>query len=486
MAVVEIAGLGPGSWTSLPLGSYQLLQSGKQIFLRTAWHPIAKELNAQGIGFRSFDAEYEQAADFAALHEEIADTLLREAVEQGEIVYAVPGHPGVGEPTVRLLLAKATETGVEIRIGTGHSMLDELLHRFHIDPTEGFLVLDGVQFDPLQANPSLHTIILQTYNLVVAGDLKVQLMEIYPDDFPVTVARAVGIPGEERVERVALYELDRLPWIDHLTVVHLPKTTDERATHRQFSKLVEIVRVLRSPDGCPWDREQTHQSIRKNVIEEAYEVAEAIDLDDPDGLREELGDLLLQVALHGQMAAESGTFSVYDAIQSVNDKLIRRHPHVFGNKQAKDAEAALGNWEEIKRQERVAKGLPEQSSLLESVSSNLPAMLVAYKLQALAAKAGFEWEDVAGVYAKLEEELNELQETEDKAEELGDVLFVLVNLARFLRVDPEEALAKTNQKFRKRFAYIEKMLSNQGKSFSDTNLEEMDRWWNEAKKVEKP
>jgi tetrapyrrole methylase family protein/MazG family protein len=371
-------------------------------------------------------------------------------------------------------------------VGNGHFMFDEMLHWFDIDPTEGFLVLDGVQFDPLQANPSLHTVILQTYSQVIAGDLKLQLMDIYPDDFPVTVARAVGIPGEERLERVALYELDRLSWIDYLTVVYLPKTTDERATHRQFSKLVEIVRVLRSPDGCPWDREQTHQSIRKNVLEEAYEVAEAIDLNDPDGLREELGDLLLQVALHGQMAAESGAFSVYDAIQSINDKLIRRHPHVFGGKQAEDAEAAVVNWEEIKRQERIAKGLPEERSLLESVSANMPAMSVAYKLQALAADAGFEWEDVAGVYDKLEEELNELREAEDETEELGDVLFVLVNLARFLLVDPEEALAKTNQKFRRRFAYIEKMLSDQGKTFSDTSLEEMDTWWNEAKKIEKP
>lgn len=485
MAVLQITGLGPGPWTSLPFGTYQLLQPDKKIFLRTAWHPIVRELNEKGIGYESFDAHYDQAESFDALHEEIVDTLMLKAKEYGEIVYAVPGHPGFGEPTVQLALEKAAVAGVDIHIGAGHSILDEFLYRFGADLGDGLLLLDGTRFDPLQLNPSLHTIILHTYNQVIAGEVKVQLMEIYPDDYQVKVARAVGIPEEERIEQVPLHELDRLPWVDHLTAVYLPKTTDERAAHRQLSKLVEIVQILRSPEGCPWDREQTHQSIRKNVIEEAYEVAEAIDLGDPDALSEELGDLLLQVALHTQIASEEGMFTIYDTIQSINDKLIRRHPHVFGTKQADDAEAVVTNWEEIKRQEKKAKGLPEDTSLLGSVSASMPAMTVAAKLQSLAAKVGFEWTDIDGVYAKLEEELEELRDTKDKAEELGDVLFVLVNLARYLKVDPEEALAKTNQKFRRRFSYIEKMLSNQGKSFADTTLEEMDSWWNEAKKVEK-
>lgn len=485
MALLQIVGLGPGPWTSLPLGTYQMLQPNKKIFLRTAWHPIVNDLNQNGIGYESFDSHYDQAESFDALHEEIVDTLFRKAKEYGEIVYAVPGHPGFGEPTVQLALMRAASAGVDTHIGTGHSMLDEFLYRFGADLGDGLLLLDGTRLDPLQLNPSLHTIILHTYNQVIAGEVKVQLMEIYPDDYQVKVARAVGIPEEERIEQVSLHELDRLSWVDHLTAVYLPKTTDERAAHRQFSKLTEIVQILRSPDGCPWDREQTHQSIRKNVIEEAYEVAEAIDLDDPDALSEELGDLLLQVALHTQIASEEGMFTIYDTIQSINDKLIRRHPHVFGTKQADDAEAAVTNWEEIKRQEKKAKGLPEETSLLGSVSASMPAMTVAAKLQSLAAKVGFEWTNIDGVYAKLEEELEELRDTKEKAEELGDVLFVLVNLARYLKVDPEEALAKTNQKFRRRFSYIEKMLSNQGKSFADTTLEEMDSWWNEAKKVEK-
>lgn len=485
MAIIHIVGLGPGSWTGLPLGTYQILQEGKKVFLRTERHPVVEDLRAKGIRYSSLDELYEQAEDFESLYQTIVDKLFEEARENGEVVYAVPGHPGIAERTVRIALEKGTDAGVEIRLGPGHSFLDELLLRIGVDPTEGLLILDGTDLQDKHLNPTIHTILVQVYNQDVAADVKLSLMEIYPDDYQVTVARAVGVEGEERIDRISLYELDRLDWIDHLTTLYLPGSNETRITHRQFSKLVEIVQILRSPEGCPWDREQTHQSIRKNVIEEAYEVAEAIDLNDPDALSEELGDLLLQVALHSQMASEEGTFSVYDTIQAINDKLIRRHPHVFGDKDAADAEDALTNWEEIKRQEKRDKGIPEKESILDTIPTSMPAMLVSYKLQKKAGEVGFEWPDVNGVLDKLKEELDELRETDDKAEELGDVLFVLVNLARYLKVDPEEALAKTNVKFRRRFGYIEKMLSQQGKMFNDSTLEEMDAWWNEAKKLEK-
>lgn len=485
MSCIHIVGLGPGSWAGLPLGTYQILQAGTRVFLRTDRHPVVKDLERKGIRFESFDDLYERAEDFESLYREITDRLFREARVHGEIVYAVPGHPGVAERTVRIALEKAAEVGVDVKLGPGHSFLDELLLRVGVDPTEGLLVVDGINLQAKILNPSLHTIVVQVYNPEIAGDAKLTLMELYPDDYPVTVARAAGVEGEERIERVPLYELDRLDWIDHLTTLYVPATTEERIVHRQFSKLVEIVRILRSPGGCPWDREQTHRSIRKHVIEEAYEVAEAIDLEDPDALSEELGDLLLQVALHSQIAAEEGTFTIYDTLQAINDKLVRRHPHVFGEKGAENAEEALTNWEEIKRREKRDRGIPERSSLLDSVSGSMPAMWVAYRLQKKAAEVGFEWPDLEGVIAKLKEELEELRTTRDKTEELGDVLFVLVNLARYLKVDPEEALAKTNVKFRRRFGYIEKKLREQGKSFADSDLEEMDRWWNEAKKIEK-
>ncbi|GAX88658.1 nucleoside triphosphate pyrophosphohydrolase [Effusibacillus lacus] len=485
MSRIHVVGLGPGSWTGLPIGTYQILQAGKKIFLRTERHPVVEELVKKGVRFHPLDELYERAEDFESLYQQIVELLLNEAKKHGEIVYAVPGHPGVAERSVQIALQKGPAAGVEILLGPGHSFLDELLLKIGVDPTDGLLILDGTSLKAHNLNPSVHTLIVQVYNQEVAGEVKLTLMDIYPDDYPVTVARAVGVAGVERVERVPLYELDHLDWVDHLTTLHLPSSTEDRVTHRQFSKLVEIVEILRSPEGCPWDREQTHASIRKNVIEEAYEVAEAIDLDDPDALSEELGDLLLQVVLHSQIASEEGVFTIYDAIQSINDKLIRRHPHVFGDRSAEDADAAMGNWEEIKRREKETKGIPQEESFLDAVKNNMPAMDVSYKLQKKAAEVGFEWPDVEGVLKKLKEEIEELRVTEDKTEELGDVLFVLVNLARYLKVDPEEALSRTNVKFRRRFAYIEKKLSEQGKSFSDSSLEEMDAWWNESKKLEK-
>ncbi|WP_200757357.1 bifunctional methyltransferase/pyrophosphohydrolase YabN [Effusibacillus dendaii] len=483
MATIQIVGLGPGSWTSMPLGTYEQIQNAKPLILRTERHPVVEILAQKGISYRSLDEQYEQAEDFDSLYETIVEMLFQEAKEQGEIVYAVPGHPGVAERTVQIALQKSAGAQVDVVIGPGHSFLDELLLRVGVDPTEGLLILDGTSPRADQLNPALHTVFVQVYNQSVAADVKLTLMDVYPDDYPVTVTRAVGVEGEERIEQVPLYELDRIEWIDHLTTLYLAKSEEERITHRQFSKLVEIVRILRSPEGCPWDREQTHQSIRKHVIEEAYEVAEAIDLEDPDALAEELGDLLLQVALHAQIASEEGTFTVFDTIQAINDKLIRRHPHVFGDRQANDAEEAVVSWEETKRREKQAKGTTEK--LLDSVPAGMSAMQVAYKLQKKAAEVGFEWQSIDGVLDKLREELDELQATEDKADELGDVFFVLVNLARYLKLDPEACLAKTNLKFRRRFGYVEEKLEEQGKKLTESSLEEMDEWWNKAKLVEK-
>src|SRR5690606_37119340 len=237
------------------------------------------------------------------------------------------------------------------------------------------------------------------------------------------------------------------------------------------------------------DREQTHLSIRKNLIEEAYEVIEAIDTEDAELLCEELGDLLLQVMLHSQMEEEEGVFNVFDVIEGINAKLIRRHPHVFGERTANDAGEALANWDQIKAEEKKAKGIDTaRRSLLDGIPPALPGTMKAAELQKRAAKVGFDWERIEDVYAKVEEELEELRETSKLGEgaarvqeELGDLLFAVVNVARMLRVDPEEALAAVNRKFYERFAYIERQLAASGRTFKETSLEEMEQWWQEAK-----
>lgn len=257
-----------------------------------------------------------------------------------------------------------------------------------------------------------------------------------------------------------------------------------------FSKLVEIMARLRAPGGCPWDREQNFDTIKPYLLEETYEVMDAIDARDFEGLAEELGDLLLQPVFFAQMAAEEGRFDIADSLTAINEKLIRRHPHVFATGDAKTADDVVKRWDEIKAEEKLAKPAPERpKGLLANVPRSVPALMEAKHISSRAAGAGFDWPDIAQVFDKLREELAELDAARAMADhkeiegEIGDILFVIVNLARFLKVDPEQALRATNAKFRTRFAHVEEGLAQSGKALKDATLDEMERLWQSAKKV---
>ncbi|MGE5701357.1 MAG: nucleoside triphosphate pyrophosphohydrolase [Clostridia bacterium] len=485
-ALIRVMGLGAGDLEQLPLGMYKQINQVKRMYVRTSEHPVIAELVNEGIEVISFDLVYEQHGGFDEVYEQISRELLDAAEREGSVLYAVPGHPLVAERTVQLLLTEGKARGIEVQVLGGQSFLDPLFARLAIDPIEGFTMLDATRMDAGQVNPQLHTVIAQVYDQLTASDVKLTLMDVFSDEHPVTIVTAVGVTGMEHVETVPLYELDHHQGFGNLSLVYVPPTQEEAVLNRQFDRLREIVAILRSPDGCPWDREQTHESIRKNLIEEAYEVIEAIDNDDPDALCEELGDLLMQVMLHSQMAAEAGDFSVDDVICGLNEKLIRRHPHVFGERNADDANEALATWQEMKAAEKAAKGLdPETLSQLHGIPPQLPALMYAYKLQKKAAEVGFDWDNIADVMSKVEEEFQEVKQAsaEERAGELGDLLFAVVNLARFYKIEPEEALRLTNNKFTYRFQYIEQKLIEAGKSFADTDLAEMDKWWEEAKKA---
>lgn len=252
---------------------------------------------------------------------------------------------------------------------------------------------------------------------------------------------------------------------------------------------------LRAPDGCPWDREQTYATLGPMLIEEAYEVIEAAEAEDWDDLRDELGDLIFQIVFYGQIAAESGHFDIHQSIARVHEKMTRRHPHVFGEEKVESAADVLINWEAIKAAERKDTGKAEgkDKSLLDGASSKLPALLEAFQLTTKAARVGFDWKKVEDVFLKLEEEIRELREEiargeandEAVAGEIGDILFVVSNLARWRGVEPESALKATNRKFRRRFAHVEKRIAEQGRSWSEVSLEEMDEYWEEAKRIER-
>jgi MazG family protein len=271
------------------------------------------------------------------------------------------------------------------------------------------------------------------------------------------------------------------------------KSARREAAGAWFEKLVEVMARLRAPGGCPWDREQTHATLRTYLIEEAYEVLEALDGADDVKFAEELGDLLLQVVFHAQMADEEGRFTIVDVIREIYEKMIRRHPHVFGEKRAKDAAEVLRNWEIIKKEEKLAKGAEEEEaaeSVLNGVPRSLPALLEGYQLTRKAARIGFDWENVGGIFEKLQEETEELRQVLEKRGgkeiegEVGDILFAAVNLARFLKIDPEIAMKKASGKFSRRFREMERMAREQGTTLAEVPRGRMEELWEEAKKAE--
>jgi len=262
----------------------------------------------------------------------------------------------------------------------------------------------------------------------------------------------------------------------------------------RFEAFVQLIARLRAPGGCPWDREQTHETLKSMTLEEAYEVVEAIDLSDHD-LAGELGDLLLQVVFHAQIASEAQRFTLNDVIDSVHAKMVRRHPHVFGGPAVRTPNEVLRNWEALKDAEREGKAplTDEPPSMLEGVSRVLPAVMEAFQMATKVSRVGFDWPDAEGVFRKLEEEVVEVKEAVSRlpsserqvSEEIGDLLFVAVNLARFLGVDPESALKASNRKFRRRFAHVEEQLRRRGRRPADSTLQEMESLWEEAKAKER-
>ena len=254
-----------------------------------------------------------------------------------------------------------------------------------------------------------------------------------------------------------------------------------------FESLVEVIATLRGENGCPWDREQTHTSLKSTLIEETYETVEAIDSGDPSKLEEELGDLLLNVMLQAQIAAENKDFTIYDVIKTLTEKLIRRHPHVFGNVQVENAEDVVQNWETIKSQEA---GYADRKSVVDGIPNALPALLRGQKIQKRVARVGFDWDNITDVIDKVDEELGEVKESlKDNdinaiEDEIGDLFFSIVNLCRFLDLQAEETLRRTNRKFANRFKRMEEVLEKQGKSLSDQTLAELDVIWEEVKKDE--
>ena len=474
--IIEIIGLGAGDIEQLPLGIYRKLHEEKRtVYTRTIAHPVIEELQREGIKFHPFDSIYEKYDNFEKVYDEIVAYLLDKAKNES-IIYAVPGHPLLAEKTVQLLLEQSE---VQVDIIGGHSYLDDIFTALKIDPIEGFQFIDATSFTRENLNYTNHLIFCQVYDPFIASEVKLTLLEDLRPDYEVKIVDAAGTK-DEKVQTIELQDLDRIVKTSNLLSLYVPPVPQEELKH-QFDTLRSIIKTLRGPDGCPWDRKQTHESLREYAIEEVYELVDAINRGNDEEIIEELGDVLLQVMLHSQIGEDNGYFTIDDVIKRISEKMIYRHPHVF------HPEKEWKSWDELKREE---KKIDEETSILDSVVTHAPALQVAYKLQKKAAKVGFDWPDVKQVWDKFEEELQEFREAyeannrEEMEKEFGDILFVLANIAKFYQINPEIALGRTNEKFIARFKQIERSVRKEGKELTEMSLEQLDSFWEEAKRKE--
>lgn len=483
--MLKIMGLGPGAYEALTIGALKELKNNKNIYFRTEKHPTVDFLKDEGIKFESYDHAYEKYDSFDDVYKYIAEDLITKIKDDEDLIYAVPGHPLVAEKSVINLIELCKENNIQYEVLPAVSFVDAMMEALQVDPIEGVKIIDAFDMKNQILDKRVGTIITQVYNNFIASEVKLRLLEGYEDDTEIIFVRAAGVEGLESIRKIPLYELDWQEDIDYLTSIYIPKDLGNK---KDFQDLLDIIETLRNPGGCPWDREQTYESLKSALLEECYEVIDAIENEDEDALIEELGDVLLQVVFHASIGKEDGYFDIMDVIGGISNKMINRHPHVFGNEEANTSEQVLVNWDEIKKEEKGIKTLTEE---MQNIAKSLPAATRAYKVQKKAKKVGFDWDDVNCAMDKVKEELNEIKEVyncEDKSiieGEVGDLLFACINVARFLEVDGELALDKTIKKFIKRFSYIENEAIKNNKNLKDMTLEEMDKLWEEAKTSEK-
>jgi tetrapyrrole methylase family protein/MazG family protein len=473
---LTVIGLGPGGDEHITAEALRAIADHEHRYLRTRQHPSTHLVGAA----TSFDEVYERADTFDDVYAEIAERLVAAAQQHGSVLYAVPGSPLVLERTVSLL---RTDGRIDLRILPALSFLDVAYQRLGIDPVEaGVRLIDGHDFAAASAGYGGPMLIAHTHANWVLSDIKLAVEEATGDE-AVVILQRLGTP-DERIVHTTWSELDRAVDADHLTSVYVPELT--APVGAAMVRFHQLARTLR--EQCPWDQEQTHSSLIQYLLEETYEVIDAIqalDLDDPatdEALVEELGDLLYQVEFHAVIAEQQGRFTIADVAQHVHDKLVRRHPHVFGEVHVDGAAQVVANWDAIKHAEK------QRTSVFDGVAESQPSLSYAFAVQRKAAKVGFDWPDVHGALPKITEETAEVLHAmeagdQDAVEaEIGDLLFAVVNVARHLGVEPEAALRAASRRFRSRFQGVEALAAEQGADIRATNLEQLDAWWDQVKR----
>lgn len=468
MNKITVVSLGPGNREYLTLGAVEQMEKAGRVLLRSGRCDAADYLAERGIAFQTLDALHEECEDFDELIEKAATAVLKMA-QESDVCYAV--FDAAADETVRALHAQA-----EIDLLAGVSLSSPFLSAAPQEKIEvqtaSALEITGIQ------NPLL---IVECDSRMLMGDCKLQLLKWYDPDQPVYFfAPSVALKRAYTV--LPLCDIDRQEGYDHTCAVLIPAAALTERRRFDFFDLVRVMTILRGENGCPWDKEQDHQSLRKYLIEEAYETAAAIDEEDWPHVADELGDVLLQVVFHAHVGSQYGTMDLSDITSAICRKMIDRHRHIFGTDQCETAEDVVRNWEKIKKAER---GFTKQSDVLQGVSNGLPPLMRASKVQKKARDVGFDWDDPRDALKKVHEEadevLEELDAHRDPTEELGDLFFACVNAARLSGVEAECALQQATEKFIRRFSLMENAILRDGKRLEGLTLSEMDVYWEGSK-----
>lgn len=479
MNVITIVPVSTGDMSLLTVAALDALRGAGQIILRTARHPAAAWLEENRLAFESLDTLYEQAETFDAFNQTAAQYVIAASL-QGDVVYAVT-DAALDSTVAALLESVEDKSKVSVLPGVSHAgrclaLAQAGFEILRLSAAEAFLRAD-------ELNPSISCFLSEVHSRACAGACKLKLMRVLDDRTMISFFNG-DASGKLTMRTIPLFELDRQDQYDHLTACLYTAAPLEERKRFGMDDLYAVMRRLRSKGGCPWDQEQTHESLLPNLLEESYEYIDAVREADHEHMCEELGDVLLQVIFHAVIAGQCGEFTLPDVTTAITAKLIERHPHVFGTVKADTASQVLENWEMIKRRQR---GIANVADAMDNISKGLSAGMRASKVQHKAAKVGFDFPDAISALEKVREEYGEilacLDAGENPEEELGDLLFSAVNVCRLCGVNPDIALYAAVNKFIRRFRGMENRLASEGKSIEDLTLNEMDVYWLKEKHI---
>ncbi len=476
---ITLLGLGPGSPNALTREAWDWLEKLDTLYLRTKSHPTISAL-PKGLKLVSFDEAYEKYEAFEDVYAEIVETILDLGGQPAGVTYAVPGHPFIAEATCPEIARRAAEVGIPCQVIDGLSFLEPTFRALGIDPFPTLTLADAITISTNQTpgfSPAAPALIAQIYSRAVASEVKLSLMATYPDEHLVQLVHAAGT-AEEIVEDLPLYEMDQSSHLGLLSSLFVPPLSENAS----FEAFQEIVAKLRAPGGCPWDKEQTHLSLRPFLIEEAYETLDALDRENMTDLEEELGDLLLQIVLHAQIATEEGDFNINQVIEGIGSKLIRRHPHVFSQVEVEDVSGVIQNWEAIKADERKENGDSGKKGILDGVPQALPALLQAEEIIERAGRVKFDRLEKLGDLAEIRASLMRIENGDLSDETLGQLLLGIVSFAHGKGIGAENALREALTQFRTQFDKMEGDVIASGKTLVTLSDEDKAQLWLQAGK----